>query len=132
MGFDFNFRQIDSTSDISLLIEFMAKQALGYPNYEGWLQRSEPELQGGYKGAILGFHNSHLIGDLVYQPHKQLPQTIEIKNLRIHPKLRRRDCAHFMLRQLEVEFQQKYGLIKNNDGLKDNSKIKNLKSKGFW
>ena len=109
----------------------MAKQSLGYPHYDDWLQHSEPELQEGYKGAILGFYNSQLIGDLVFQPHKQLPQTIEIKNLRIHPMLRRRDCAHFMLKQLEVEYQQKIGLIITDTRASQTAVLALLNSSGY-
>lgn len=68
-----------------------------------WIQRTEAELYGEYKQAVLAFSDRKLVGDLVYQPHKQLPKTLELKNLRIHPQLRRRDLGHFMLRQAEVE-----------------------------
>ena len=100
-GFNFQFKHPDSVSDISRVIDFLAKQPLGYPNYQDWVQRTEAELQSGYKQAILALSDNQLVGDLVYQPHKQLPRVREIKNLRVHPKLRRRDFAHFMLRQAE-------------------------------
>lgn len=103
MGFNFNFRQIDSTQDIGKLINFMARQPLNYPGYDGWLQRSEPELHMAYKQAILAFSDKTLVGDAVYQKHKQLAGTIEIKNLRMHEEIRRRDFGHFILKQIEVE-----------------------------
>ncbi|MFH1711154.1 MAG: GNAT family N-acetyltransferase [Nanoarchaeota archaeon] len=100
-GFNFQFKQPDSVSDIRGVIDFLAKQPLGYPNYEDWVQRTEAELQSGYKRAIMALSDNKLVGDLVYQPHKQIPRVREIKNLRVHPKLRKRDFAHFMLRQAE-------------------------------
>jgi ribosomal protein S18 acetylase RimI-like enzyme len=111
---EFIFRDIGSTSDINTLIDFMSQQPLGYPNYDAWLQRSEPEFHMGYKQAILAFSDLKLIGDLVFQPDKYLPKTLEIKNLRIHPNLRRRDFGHFMLRQLEeiAKKEKRYNVIR--------------------
>ena len=103
MPFNFTFRGIDTTSDIYTLIDFMRKQALDYQGYDSWLQRSEPEFHAGYKQAVLAFSESRIVADAVYQPHKSLPRVLEIKNLRVHPNLRRRDFGHFMLRQVEVE-----------------------------
>lgn len=105
MGFDFSFRQIDTRKDLKILVDFLMKQALGYPNYENWVQRSEYELDIGYKHAILAFSNGHLVGNLVYQPHKELPRIIEYKNLRVHPEVRNRSFARFMLKQPEAEYR---------------------------
>lgn len=44
------------------------------------------------------------MGDLVYQPHKDIPRFLELKNLRVHPDFRVRDFGRFMLRQVEVEY----------------------------
>lgn len=111
---EFNFRSIDSTSDIYTLIDFMKQQPLNYPNYDSWLQRSEHEFHMAYKQAILAFSDKKLVGDLVYQPDKSLPKILEIKNLRIHPKLRKRDFGHFMLRQVEeiAKIAKKYNAIR--------------------
>lgn len=112
MGFNFNFRQIDSTQDIRKLIDFMAIRPLSYLEYDAWIQRSEPELYMEYKRAILAFSDLVLVGDVVYQKHKQLPNSLEIKNLRVNEKIRRRDFAHFMLKQVEAEaVKAGYGLI---------------------
>ncbi|MBD3259814.1 hypothetical protein GF371_04270 [Candidatus Woesearchaeota archaeon] len=111
MGFDFRFRLADSTNDISLLIDFLSLQDLGYPKYQDWVQRAEQELYGGQKTGILAFSNNRLVGDLVFQPHKELPRTRELKNIRVHPKLRGRYFANFMLRQAEIEGRDDYDLI---------------------
>lgn len=99
----FNFRDIDSRKDLKELIDFLIKQNLGYPNYEDWVQRTESELDLGYKAAIVAFSDGKLVGDLIHQSHKTISGYREVKNLRIHPELRRRDVAHFMLRQAEFE-----------------------------
>ena len=99
-----SIRDVDSRPDLKLLVDFLIKQNLGhYPNYEPWVQRSESQIDLGYKKAILAFLDGKLVGDLIHQPHKTLAGYSELKNLRIHPEVRRRDFAHFMLRQAEVE-----------------------------
>ena len=105
MGFDFSFRFAEKKSDLGMLADFLVEQNPGYPHYEGWVGRAIEEIYSGYKTAILGFSNGNLVADLIVQPHKKLPRVREIKNLRVHPLLRRRDFAHFMLRQAEVENQ---------------------------
>ena len=52
-----------------------------------------------------------MIADLIYQRHKENPDFIELKNLRVHPIVRDRYCAKFMLRQVEVENRNKYKAI---------------------
>ena len=111
MGFNFTFRLMESRKDLETLLDFLMKQSLGYPKYEAWVQRAEHEIKRGYKTAILAFSGGFLVGDLIYQPHKDLPRTRELKNMRIHPNLRRRYFAHFMLKQAEVESREDYDLI---------------------
>ncbi len=103
MIFDFRFREIDSTADIKKLIDFIRQQHLNYPDYHSWVQRAEAELYTEYKQAVMAFSDRTLVGNVIYQPHKQIQGVLELKNLRVHPELRRRDFGHFMLRQAETE-----------------------------
>lgn len=103
MGFDFRFQLVEIRSEISRLIDFLRLQDLGYPNYSDWVERTRVEIADGHKKAVVALSNGILVGDLVFQQHKQLPWVREIKNLRVHPDLRSRGFARFMLRQVEVE-----------------------------
>lgn len=103
MPFDFNFRTLDCTRNLKRLIDFISKQDLKYKGYQDLVQRAEYELDIGFKHAILAFSWNRLVGDLIYQPHKNLTGFLELKNLRISPDIRIRDFAHFMLRQVEAE-----------------------------
>ncbi|MBS3140799.1 GNAT family N-acetyltransferase [Candidatus Woesearchaeota archaeon] len=103
MGFSFNFREVGSERDVREVIDFLASQPLGYPNYPDWVQRTEAELFSGYKQAVLAYNEGTLVGDIVHQPHKYIPRVREIKNIRVHPDLRERGFARFMLRQVEVD-----------------------------
>ena len=102
MGFNFTFGEIGSGKDIGELIDFLSKQSLGYPNYSDWVQRTEAELLLGYKQAVLAYSEGRLVGDIVHQPHKIIPHVREVKNIRVHPDLRERGFARFMLRQVEI------------------------------
>ncbi len=111
MPFNFNFHSIESMSDVRAAIDFLHKQDLGYPNYGDWVQRAESELSLGYKQGIIATSGSRVVGDVVWQPHKQLSRVREIKNIRVHPDIRGRRFAHFMLRQAEVEQAGNYDLL---------------------
>ena len=103
MTFDFNFRTPDSFTDIRQLTDFLTRQHLGYPDYDAWVQRAEAELDAGYKHAVLAFSDGRLVGDVIHQPHKDIPGFCEVKNIRIHQDVRRRDFGHFMLKQAEAD-----------------------------
>ncbi len=111
MGFDFMFRSLGDRKDLRALVDFLMKQSLGYPNYEDWVQRAEYEMDKGYKTAILALSEGQLVGDVIYQQHKTFPRIREVKNVRIHPGVRRRDFARFMLRQAEVEKWEEYDAL---------------------
>ncbi len=111
MSFNFSFRTPDNTHDLKQLIDFLIKQDLGYPNYEDWIQRAEQEINQGYKVPILAFSEGKMVGDIIYQPHKQFPRMREIKNIRVHPELRGRAFAQFMLRQAEAENKDQYDAL---------------------
>lgn len=109
--FNFQFRSIESMSDVHRLIDFLSKQSLGYPNYDDWIQRAEPEVESGYKQAVLAFSDNYLVGDSIYQPHKELSRVREVKNFRIHPKLRRRAFGYFILKQVEELNKEEFDAI---------------------
>jgi len=111
MGFNFTFRHVGDRNDLVLLVDFLMKQRLGYPNYEDWVQKAEGEIEGNYKTAILAFSGGNLVGDLIYQPHKDISRIRELKNMRIHPQVKGRYFSLFMLRQAEVENREDYDSI---------------------
>lgn len=108
---DFTFRQLEDVKQLSKLIDFLALQSLGYPKYDEWVQRTEGELSIGYKEAIIAFSDGKIVGDLIYQRHKQIPSFLEMKNLRVHNDLRMRCFGRFMVKQLESEFKENYDAL---------------------
>ncbi len=102
MSFDYRFRQNDS-GDIAQVVGFLAGQDLSYPGYKNWVERAEAEMKVGVKQFIAAYSDSTVVGDVVYQEHKALKGAVELKNIRIHPMMRDRNFARFMLRQVEIE-----------------------------
>ncbi len=106
MSFSFNFRSVGDRSDITTIVDFLAVQNMDYPGYDAWVQRTEAELLINQKQGILASSEGKIAGNLIFQPHKTNTDFLELKNLRVHPELRRRGFAGFMLRQMEIEAQQ--------------------------
>ena len=108
MSFNFEFRTVESRRDLVKLLEFIRIQDLNYPNYQGWVSRTEAELEMGWKTGVVAVSNGVVLGDIIWQSHKELPRVREIKNLRVHPVVRGRYFARFLLRQAEIENRRDY------------------------
>lgn len=111
MSFNFSFRSIEDDVDLANLRDFLLSQALGYKGYEDWVERSMHELGQGYKTSVLAFSDRKLVADMIWQPHKTFPRVREIKNIRVHPNVRERYFAKFMLRQAETENPHEFDAI---------------------
>ena len=127
---NFHFRGLEEKRDLQELINFLILQDLGYPNYDDWVQRTEHELEEKYKSVILAFSGRILVGDLIYQQHKEVSCFLESKNIRIHPQLRERKFAGFMLRQAEAENKEKYDAI-ICDAPANNPIVRFMESQGY-
>ncbi len=103
MGFHFHFRSLEDEKELEDLINFLRHQDMSYPNYQDWVSKTRHEIDSGTKKSILAFDERTLIAEIIYQKHKQLPNVIEMKNLRVHPKYERRGFAYFLIRQVEAE-----------------------------
>jgi GNAT superfamily N-acetyltransferase len=112
MATDFIIKDIDNTKGIKDLRKFIYSQPFWYPKYDQWVDGvCIPEIEKSYKKGIIAYCNGYVVGNVIYQQHKSLPKTREIKNLRIHPELRRRDLGHFLLRQVEEEQKEQFDRI---------------------
>ncbi|MDP1712683.1 MAG: hypothetical protein Q8K86_09535 [Candidatus Nanopelagicaceae bacterium] len=103
MNFHFDFHPLGDARELRTLVAFLAAQDLGYPHYDAWIQRTEHELDDGSKQAVLAYDHGKLIGDVVFQPHRTIPDAIEIKNARVAESAQWRSVGSFLLRQVEVE-----------------------------
>lgn len=101
MGFNYNFHTIGDVRDIKDAMGFLRLRNEGYKGYDRWTQKCKAEMEDGTKQAIVVRSYGVVVGDLVYQHHKELVGVLEIKNFRIHKDFRRSWMATFMLKQLE-------------------------------
>jgi UDP-N-acetylenolpyruvoylglucosamine reductase len=106
-----SFREPDSFSEVKLLADFLWKQDLGYPNYSDWVLRARNEIDLGYKKSIIAFDESRIVGNVVFQKHKEIPEIREIKNLRVSIDLRFRKFGSFLLKQAEWFESSNYSLL---------------------
>jgi len=112
MDVDFTIRQVDDLKDLRLLSTFLHIHDLGYPNYHEWVDCvCIPEVEDGYKTALIALHGEVIVGDIIWQPHKEVGGVIEPKNLRIHPDVRKRGLAYFLMKQCEFESRKDYSVI---------------------
>jgi len=102
MPIDFNFRSIEPRN-LDVATHFIESQDLGYRYYERWVEKMRGELSSGTKHGILAYSNGIVVGDVIFQKHKEINGFLEMKNIRVHPKLRGRNFASFMLKQAELE-----------------------------
>ena len=103
-----SFRQPDSYTDIRRLRDFLSAQNLGYPVYDDWVYRATEEIDQGYKQAVLAIDDGKLVGDVIFQPHKEIRGIREIKNLRVDTGSRFRKFGSFLLRQAEFFRHEEY------------------------
>lgn len=103
MPFNFAFRTVETRKDLLSLLDFLRGQDLNYPNYQDWIGRTETEIEMGWKTGVLAVSNGFVLGDVIWQPHKELNRIREIKNMRVHPSVRDRYFARFLMKQAEVE-----------------------------
>lgn len=112
MDINFTIRQVGDLRDLRLLKDFLHSHDLGYPGYHDWIDYTcIPEIEMSYKTAVIALHNGRVVGDFVWQPHKELPRTVEGKNMRIHPDVKERGLAYFLMKQCEAESRENFNMI---------------------
>ena len=109
--FDFTFKDIQSLGQLDDLSRFLLSQSLDYKDYDRWVERSRHEIRSGSKSAITAYSNGIIVGDIIFQGHKSIPNVREIKNIRIDPQLQGRGFAQFMVKQAEIENGNGYDAI---------------------
>lgn len=125
-------RTVGDRTDLRRLARFLLTQALWYPRYERWVNETcIPEIDLGQKAALVAYEQGGVVGDIVWQPHKELPRTRELKNLRVDPSFRRRSLAYFLLRQAEAEGQGSFDRILCDTDKRQTSTMKLLRFAGY-
>jgi ribosomal protein S18 acetylase RimI-like enzyme len=74
-----------------------------YPDFEHWIDKVHGQLKSESKRAVVAIVAGQVVGAVIYQQHRELPSTIEIKNLTVRPDHRGRHLASFLVRNAEAE-----------------------------
>jgi len=92
---------IKNSDEIRRLYDFIKRFPLDYPGYESWLEKCFRELNEGYKKAFVCGVDSTIIGEIIFQPHKEIPDVLEIKNIRVEPEYQGRKVFSRLLDKTE-------------------------------
>lgn len=111
---DFHFTNELHASRLDEAVAFLRGPRLwvstvDYPDFDAWADRTHAELRSGAKRAMIGVSQGDVVGMLVYQRHKRMQDTLELKNLTVRPDQRGRYLASFLLRNAELEGVRSYG-----------------------
>ena len=74
-----------------------------YPDFSDWAQKSHQEIKRESKRALIALSRQEIVGVAIYQRHKKIKETLEVKNLTVRPDQRGRYIASFLMRNAEVE-----------------------------
>lgn len=77
-----------------------------YPDFDTWLMKTEAQIAGNNKRAMLSYAGSQPVGAVIYQRHETLPNTISIRNISVSPDSQGRYIGSFLLRNTEIEASQ--------------------------
>ena len=81
-----------------------------YPDFDRWADKVHAQLKSEEKRAIVALARRAVVGAVIYQRHKTMPEALEIKNITVRPDKRGRFVAGFLLRNAEVEGAADYGV----------------------
>lgn len=115
--------------DVRKTVEFLAGPRLwvsksDYPDFMCWLDKVNVELDSGTKQGVFCYAGGSIVGAVIYQRHKTLPEFLELKNLTVLPEVGRRFVASFLLRNAEVEGRERFRTTHvYADAKKDNAQI---------
>lgn len=105
---DRTVRMADEIIDYLLGPRLWIPQA-DYPDFGDWVQKVWSQLKSEEKRALIGVAGGRVVGAVVYQRHRALPRSLEVKNLTVRPDLQGRRVASFLLRNAEVEGRRDFG-----------------------
>jgi len=88
--------------ELRMFRKFILGQPQFYPDFPEWVDyKCIPRIESGQYKNIIAIENGIIVGGAVWRILGN--EKVEIKNLRIDPKFRRRDIGHFLFRQIEAE-----------------------------
>ena len=102
---------VTEPEEIRKLYEFIKACPLDYPDYLAWVDKCFKELERGYKKAFAYKINDNIVGNIIFQKHKENPHVLEIKNCRVEPEYRRQHIFTELYNLVE-RYAKDYGFKK--------------------
>lgn len=103
-----------------------------YPDEIDWGQKAYDETLSGLKRHMVLFDREEVVGDVVYQRHKQDPHVLEIKRIALQPSARGRYFASVLVQNAEIEGALEFGTtIVRGDSKVDNPIKHFLRKRGY-
>ncbi len=99
------FEPVETIKQLDALTHFTLGQDLKYyPNYSRWFNtKGRPEIEAGYKRAMIGLANGIVVADAIWQPEKTDSHLAELKQLRVALPFWNRRVATFLEAQVAEE-----------------------------
>jgi len=122
---------IESEDEIKKVCDYLMSLNLDYPDYNQWVEKCKRELISGYKkGFYMG--NQQISGVVIFQPHKEQKDILEIKNFSVSPKFEKKGLGSVLFDSLEDYFREALFKRMIVDAHAENYKIINFfKHRGF-
>ena len=119
-------------SKIDEIVDYLSKPRLwvpklDYPDYSNWMNQVHAQIRNESKRAMTAIEDGRIIGTVLYQKHKILQDTLEIKNISISPEKKGRHIASFLLRNAEIEGLRDY----NSRRVMVDTKANNIDMRSF-
>lgn len=124
---------ITDQEEIEAIYSYIKKFPLDYPNYFDWLEKCKEELEAGYKKGFYARNSEQkIIGSIIFQPHKQEKQILEIKSMRVSPEYQRRRVGSILYNLVEeYAYENRFGKIQVDAHADNSSIIQFFATKGF-
>lgn len=120
------------SEDVGKVCEFIKDFILDYPNYNKWIEKCKKELEKGSKFGFYAVENDKIIGNIIFQMHKQEHSILEIKNFRVDSGHQRKDVGSKLYKSVE-EYAKANGFseIQIDTHAENNDMINFLEKQGF-
>lgn len=123
---------LTNSEEIQGVYDFIKQFPLDYPDYFQWIEKCRSELQLGYKHSFYATNSGgQVIGSIIFQPHKQDKQILELKNLRVGLQFEQQGIGSLLEALTELYAKEQGYKRIQGDAHPENSVIDFMKKRGY-
>ena len=129
---NFKIKVVNNPEEIKRLYQFIRGFSLDYPDYFQWVEKCRRELELGYKKAVYAIgDDGQVYGSVVFQPHKQEHNILELKNFRVNSEHKGWGIGSMLALKAE-QYAKETGFMRiQGDAHPENPIIEFLKKRGY-